>query len=116
MTGLAAARVSFAESGLLRELAGLDIDAKLAERQAEALGREIAVDERQRRTATRDRPDPLPRPRRNGRAGAQGRDPGPKGQAAGRVRQDAEAKIVAAWSADTLDRDGRPARDPGSVT
>ena len=47
MTGLAAARVSFAESGeLLRELAGLDIDAKLAERQAEALGREIADDER----------------------------------------------------------------------
>ena len=27
-----------------------------------------------------------------------------------------EAKIVAVWSADTLDRDGRPARDPGSVT
>ena len=46
MTGLAAARISFAESSeLLRELAGLDIDAKLAERHAEALGREIADDE-----------------------------------------------------------------------
>ena len=27
-----------------------------------------------------------------------------------------EAKIVAVWSADTLDQDGRPARDPGSAT
>ena len=27
-----------------------------------------------------------------------------------------EAKLVAVWSADTLDRDGRPVRDPGSVT
>ena len=44
MTGLAAARVSFAETGaLLRELAGL----VRVERQAEALGREIAHDERQ---------------------------------------------------------------------
>ena len=48
MTGLAAARVSFAETGaLLRELAGLDLEPKRVERQAEALGREIADDERQ---------------------------------------------------------------------
>ena len=103
MTGLAAARVSFAESGeLLRELAGLDIDAKLAERQAEALGREIADDERQvvepepatartlylgldgtgvpvRKAETRDR-----------------RGKQPDGSAKTR-----EAKIGAVWSADT---------------
>jgi len=48
MTGLVAANVSFAESSeLLRELAGLDIEPKLVERQAEALGREIVEDERQ---------------------------------------------------------------------
>ena len=118
MTGLAAARVSFAETGeLLRELAGLDIDAKLAERRAEALGREIADDERQviepepadartlylgldgtgvpvRKAETRDR-----------------RGKQPDGSAKTR-----EAKIVAVWSAETLDKDGCPARDPGSVT
>ena len=118
MTGLAAARVSFAESGeLLRELAGLDIDAKLAERQAEALGREIADDERH---VVEPEPAtartlylgldgtgvPVRKAETRGRRGKQ-----PDGSAKTR-----EAKIVAVWSADTLDRDGRPARDPGSVT
>ena len=38
MTGLAAGRVSFAETNvLLRELAGLDIDAKSMERHAEGV-------------------------------------------------------------------------------
>ncbi len=118
MTGLAAARVSFAESGeLLRELAGLDIEAKLAERQAEALGREIADDERH---VVEPEPAtartlylgldgtgvPVRKAETRGRRGKQ-----PDGSAKTR-----EAKIVAVWSADTLDRDGRPARDPGSVT
>ena len=48
MTGITAARVSFAESSeLLRELAELRIDPKQVERTAEALGREISDDERQ---------------------------------------------------------------------
>ena len=48
MTGLAAARASFAETGtLLHDLAGVNVDAKQAERTAEALGREIAADERE---------------------------------------------------------------------
>ena len=39
--------VSFEESGeLMRELAGVAVDAKQVERTAEALGREIAEDER----------------------------------------------------------------------
>jgi len=47
MVGLAAAMVSFAESSeLLHELAGVPVDAKQVERTAEALGREIADDER----------------------------------------------------------------------
>ena len=118
MTGLAAARVSFAEgSELLRELAGLDIDAKLAERQAEALGREIADDERQ---VVEPEPAtartlylgldgtgvPVRQTETRGRRGKQ-----PDGSAKTR-----EAKIVAVWSADALDQDGRPVRDPGSVT
>ena len=47
MVGLAAALVSFAESSaLMGELAGVSVDAKGVERTAEALGREIARDER----------------------------------------------------------------------
>src|SRR6516164_5852902 len=48
MTGSAAALVSFEESsGLLHELAGVEVSAKQVERVAEGLGAEIAVDERQ---------------------------------------------------------------------
>src|SRR2546429_9126869 len=48
MTASAAALVSFEESsGLLHELAGVEVSVKQVERAAEALGAEIAVDERQ---------------------------------------------------------------------
>src|SRR6267143_242826 len=48
MTASAAARVSFQESsGLLHELAGVEVSAKQVERAAGALGAEIAVDEQQ---------------------------------------------------------------------
>src|SRR3989475_12965087 len=48
MTGSAAALVSFAESSaLLHELAGVQVSAKQVERAAEALGAEIADDERE---------------------------------------------------------------------
>jgi hypothetical protein len=47
MTGSAAALVSFEEGGaLLHELAGVEVSAKPVERAAEALGAEIADDER----------------------------------------------------------------------
>ena len=47
MTGTVGAMVSFQEgSALLRELAGVPVDAKQVERTAEALGKEIAEDER----------------------------------------------------------------------
>jgi hypothetical protein len=47
MTGLAAAMVSFEEGSLLlSELAGVKVNAKQVERTAEALGRQIAEDER----------------------------------------------------------------------
>ena len=48
MTGSTAALVSFEESSsLLRELAGVEVSVKQVERAAEALGAEIAADERQ---------------------------------------------------------------------
>ena len=73
MTGLAAARASFAEMGaLLHDLAGVNVDAKQAERTAEALGREIAVDERD---VVEPEPgaDHVPGHGRHRRAGAAGR-------------------------------------------
>ena len=118
MAGLAAARLSFAESGaLLRELAGLDIDPKSVERHAEALGREIADDERR---AVEAEPcdartlylgvDGTGVPvRKSETAGRRGRQP--DGSAKTR-----EAKIAVVWSAESVDREGRPVRDPGSAT
>ena len=48
MTGISAARVSFADSSeLLRELAGLHIPPNKVERAAKALGRSVALDEEQ---------------------------------------------------------------------
>ncbi len=118
MAGLAAARVSFGEtSELLRELAGLDIDAKSVERHAEALGREVADDE----MAV---VEPEPSDARTLYLGLDGTGvPVRKAETAGRKGKQPdgsartrEAKIVAVWSAETLDRNGRPARDPGSAT
>ena len=119
MTGLAAARASFAETGaLLHDLAGVNVDAKQAERTAEALGREIAADER---SVTAPEPGraptmylgmdgtgvPVRRAELAGRAGKQA-----DGSAKTR-----EVKVVAVWAAAT-DEHGRelPEREAGSVT
>ena len=118
MTGVTAARVSFAESGeLLRELAGLDIDPKTVERHAETLGRAIAADEY--RTIAPEPADagtlyagldgtgvPVRKSETKDRKGKQ-----PDGSAKTR-----EAKIIAIWSAETRNKDGLPVRDPESVT
>ena len=118
MAGLAAARLSFAESGaMLRELAGLAIDPKSVERHAEALGREVADDER--RAVEAEPSDsrtlhlgvdgtgvPVRKSETAGRRGKQ-----PDGSAKTR-----EAKIAVVWSAEAVDREGRPVRDPDSAT
>ena len=118
MVGRAAAMVSFAEAGeLLGELAGVPVDAKQVERTAEALGREIARDERDviepqdptapvmylgmDGTGVPLRPSEL-----TGRAGKQ-----PDGSA--RTR---EVKLVTVWSAEGHDEQGVPVRDRGSVS
>ena len=118
MTGRLAATVSFAESSkLLEELAGLDIEPKLVERQAEALGREIADDERQ---VIEPEPSqahtlylgldgtgvPVRKAETHGRKGKQPDGP-PKTR---------EAKLAVVWSAEARDRVGNPARDPDSVS
>ena len=118
MVGLAAAMVSFQESGeLLDQLAGLPVDAKQVERTAEALGREIATDER---AVVEPSPPSAPTlylgmdgtgvPMRasalEGREGKQ-----PDGSAKTR-----EVKLVTVWSAEGRDEEGTAVRDAGSVT
>ncbi len=118
MIGLVGALVSFAEgSELMRELGGVPLDAKQVERTAEALGREIAQDERR---VVEPGPPPAPTmylgmdgtgvPIRaselQGRSGKQ-----PDGSAKTR-----EVKLVTVWSAEGRDDEGTPVRDPGSVT
>jgi hypothetical protein len=118
MVGLAAAMVSFAEgSELMRDLAGVAVDPKQVERTAEALGREIARDER--RVVEPEPPMaptmylgmdgtgiPMRAAELEGRAGKQ-----PDGSA--RTR---EVKLVTVWTAERRDDEGIPVRDPGSVS
>ncbi len=118
MVSLAAALVSFQESGeLMDQLAGLPVDAKQVERTAEALGREIAEDER---AVVEPSPPsaptlylgmdgtgvPLRASELEGRQGKQ-----PDGSAKTR-----EVKLVTVWSAEGRDEEGTPVRDAGSVT
>jgi len=111
---------SFADgSKLLDVLAGLKVGAKLLERTAEALGGEVAGDERQVFAAEVHRQVaptmylgmdgtgiPARRSEVEGRSGKQ-----PDGTAKTR-----EVKLCVVWSAESRDQDGIPARDPGSVT
>ena len=118
MTGKTAAMVSFAESSeLLSELAGVAVDAKQVERTAEALGREIAEDERNVvEPATPGAPTmylgmdgtgvPMRASELRGRRGKQA-------DGSGKTR---EVKLVTVWSAEGRDKEGTPVRDEGSVS
>lgn len=118
MTGSTAALVSFQESSaLLRELAGVEVSVSQVERAAEALGAAIAADERscveqagEVATTMYLGMDGTGVPMRKseviGRDGKQ-----PDGSAKTR-----EAKVVTMWTAESRDPEGRPVRDPGSIT
>jgi hypothetical protein len=118
MVGKLASMVSFAESSeLLHELAGLAVDAKQVERTAEALGREIAGDERTVvESAAPSAPtmylgmDGTGAPMRGSEL--EGR-PGKQPDGAAKTR---EVKLVAVWSAEGRDDEGTPVRDAGSVS
>ena len=118
MVGLVGAMVSFAEgSELMRELAGVAVEAKQVERTAEALGHEIAADERE---VLEPEPPaaptlylgmdgtgvPMRRSELEGRAGKQ-----PDGSAKTR-----EVKLCTLWTAESRDEGGHAVRDPGSVS
>lgn len=118
MTASTAALVSFEESStLLHELAGVEVSTSQVQRAAEALGAEIAADEHvcvesvgevaptmylgMDGTGVPMRPSEV-----SSRAGKQS-----DGSAKTR-----EAKLVTAWTAESRDEEGKPIRDPGSVT
>jgi hypothetical protein len=118
MTGSTAALGSFEQSSaLLHELAGVEVSAKQVERAAETLGAEIAADER--RCAEKmgqvaptmylgmdGTGVPMRAAEVAGRTGKQ-----PDGSAKTR-----EAKLVTLWTAESRDEEGKPVRDPGSIT
>jgi Uncharacterised protein family (UPF0236) len=118
MTGATAALVSFEESSaLLHELAGVEVSASQVERAAEALGAEIAADEcscveRMGEVAPTmylgmdGTGVPMRKSEVAGRSGKQ-----PDGSAKTR-----EAKLVTMWTAESRDEEGKPVRDPGSIT
>lgn len=114
MAANAAALLSFEESsGLLRELAGVEISIKQVERAAESLGAEIAADERNQTDRTGEMARtmylgmdgtgvPMRAPEVADRAGKQA-----DGSAKTR-----EAKLVPVWTAEGRDEEGKPVRDP----
>jgi hypothetical protein len=120
MIGTVGSMMSFQEgSQLLRELAGIGIDASQVERCAEALGGEIAADELVHSGPLGEAPlpptlylgldgtgIPMRAEELAGRAGKQ-----PDGSAKTR-----EVKICAVWSAEARDSEGLPMRDKGSVS
>ena len=120
MIGTVGALVSFEQgSELLRELAGVSVDAKRVERHAEALGAEMAADEAHHVQVATDGEVadtlylgmdgtgvPMRASELVGRAGKQ-----PDGTAKTR-----EVKLCAIWSAAGRDANGMAVRDPGSVS
>ena len=118
MTGSAAALVSFDESSaLLRELAGVEVSTSQVERAAEALGAIIADNERNCVERMGEVAPtmylgmdgtgvPMRKSEVAGRAGKQS-----DGSAKTR-----EAKLVTMWTAESRDKEGKPVRDPGSIT
>lgn len=118
MTGSSAALVSFEESSaLLHELAGVEVSAKQVERAAEALGVEIADDER-RCVEQMGEVAPTMYLGMDGtgvpmRAAEVAARTGKQPDGSAKTR---EAKVVTVWTAESRDEEGTPMRDPGSVT
>ena len=120
MVAAVGALVSFQEgSQLLAELAGVSVDANHVQRAAEALGDEIAKEEKQDVEAETELPlpptlylgiDGTGVPMRA--AELRGR-PGKQADGSAKTR---EVKLCTVWSAERRDAQNRPVRDEGSVT
>ena len=120
MVGIVGARVSFQEGHqLLAELAGIDVDTKHIEREAEQLGAEILHDEKL--VVEADSSGPLPATLYLGLdgTGAPMRASellGRSGKQEDGSAKTREVKLVTVWSAEGRDEEGMPVRDEGSVT
>ena len=118
MTASAAALVSFEESSrLLQELAAVEVSAKQVERAAETLGEEIAVDEHQQVEKMGEVAptmylgmDGTGVPMRSQEVADRA------GKQADGTAKTREAKLVTIWTAESRDEEGKPVRDPGSVS
>ena len=120
MVAAVGALVSFEEGReLLKELAGVEVQAKQVERVAEALGQEVSNDEQQWTDPEGTGPlpttlylgvdgtgVPMRRSELEGRAGKQA-------DGSARTR---EVKLCTVWSAESRDAEGHPVRDEGSVS
>lgn len=120
MVGFVGGSVSFEEgSEMLKELAGLGVSPKTVERAGEALGREIALDERQ--TSEADAEGELPPTLYLGVDGTgipmrKEAVKGRKGKQADGSAKTREVKLCTIWSAEGRDEKGVPVRDKGSIT
>ena len=119
MVGAVGASVSFEEgAGLLKELSGITVPARQVERYAERLGEHAARFEREVLDV------PVVAPSQTMYLGQDGTGvPMRKEELLGRSGKQAdgsaktrEMKLCTVWTADTRDQDGRPTRDPGSVS
>ena len=121
MNGQAAAMVSFEETHeLLRELAGVEVSTKQVERSAEALGHQIAEDERRvvEPASVDEQVMPTMYLGMDGtgvpmRAAELVDRKGKQPDGSSKTR---EVKLVTVWSAEDRDEQGLAVRDPGSVT
>jgi hypothetical protein len=118
MVGLASAMVSFAESSeLMCELAGVPVDPKQVERTAEALGREIAEDERHViEPGAPSAPTMYLGMDGTGIPMRASEVAGRTGKQADGSAKTREVKLVTVWTAEGRDKGGIPVRDLGSVT
>jgi hypothetical protein len=120
MVGSTAALVSFVESSaLLQELAGVEVNAKQVERAAEALGQQIADDERRSVEPLLDVSLPSTLYLGIDGTGIPMRSSellGRSGKQENGTAKTREVKLVTVWSAESKDEEGIPLRDPGSVS
>ena len=118
MTASAAALVSFEESSrLLQELAAVEVSAKQVERAAETLGEEIAVDEHQQVEKMGEVAPTMYLGMDGSGVPMRSQEVADRaGKQADGTAKTREAKLVTIWTAESRDAEGKPVRDPGSVS
>ena len=120
MVAAVGAMVSFEEgSQLLNELAGVAVEARQVQRSAEALGAEIAEDEKLQTQSLEETPLPATLYLGVDGTGIPMRSSELKGRAgkhADGTAKTREVKLCTVWSAEARDAQDRPVRDEGSVS